>query len=123
MLPELHAARLATLFLHLFRPTEFHQRPSARFRRRIAAFCQQSRVMLRSEEHTSELQSRPHLVCRLLLEKKKSAPPWGSSVSGRRSWCCARPSTACVAYATATAALSTLSLRDALPIPASPRHA
>src|SRR5436305_12913644 len=26
---------------------------------------------LRSEEHTSELQSRPHLVCRLLLEKKK----------------------------------------------------
>src|SRR5690554_7131152 len=25
---------------------------------------------LRSEEHTSELQSRPHLVCRLLLEKK-----------------------------------------------------
>src|SRR5690554_7185706 len=28
-------------------------------------------VGLRSEEHTSELQSRPHLVCRLLLEKKK----------------------------------------------------
>src|SRR3989442_14632049 len=28
---------------------------------------------LRSEEHTSELQSRPHLVCRLLLEKKKIA--------------------------------------------------
>src|SRR3989442_6037120 len=27
----------------------------------------------RSEEHTSELQSRPHLVCRLLLEKKKKA--------------------------------------------------
>src|SRR3989442_2031129 len=27
---------------------------------------------LRSEEHTSELQSRPHLVCRLLLEKKKT---------------------------------------------------
>src|SRR5579872_2121508 len=29
------------------------------------------RAVLRSEEHTSELQSRPHLVCRLLLEKKK----------------------------------------------------
>src|SRR5687768_17871354 len=29
----------------------------------------------RSEEHTSELQSRLHLVCRLLLEKKKSNPP------------------------------------------------
>src|SRR5205809_2835771 len=28
-------------------------------------------VTLRSEEHTSELQSRLHLVCRLLLEKKK----------------------------------------------------
>src|SRR5439155_11699508 len=29
-------------------------------------------LFLRSEEHTSELQSRGHLVCRLLLEKKKS---------------------------------------------------
>src|SRR5690554_7746714 len=29
-------------------------------------------VLDRSEEHTSELQSRPHLVCRLLLEKKKT---------------------------------------------------
>src|SRR5436305_15103264 len=29
-------------------------------------------VDIRSEEHTSELQSRPHLVCRLLLEKKKN---------------------------------------------------
>src|SRR5437870_9827622 len=28
-------------------------------------------VLYRSEEHTSELQSRGHLVCRLLLEKKK----------------------------------------------------
>src|SRR2546422_7945471 len=30
------------------------------------------RVLSRSEEHTSELQSRLHLVCRLLLEKKKN---------------------------------------------------
>ena len=29
-------------------------------------------VEKRSEEHTSELESRPHLVCRLLLEKKKT---------------------------------------------------
>src|SRR3989442_11035226 len=29
-----------------------------------------ARRAVRSEEHTSELQSRPHLVCRLLLEKK-----------------------------------------------------
>src|SRR5437660_9697426 len=34
-----------------------------------AAACEP--VALRSEEHTSELQSRGHLVCRLLLEKKK----------------------------------------------------
>src|SRR5437660_7859301 len=32
------------------------------------------RTLPRSEEHTSELQSRGHLVCRLLLEKKKSKP-------------------------------------------------
>src|SRR3712207_7035525 len=32
-------------------------------------------VMLRSEEHTSELQSRQYLVCRLLLEKKKTIDP------------------------------------------------
>src|SRR3712207_8908083 len=31
-----------------------------------------ARVILRSEEHTSELQSRQYLVCRLLLEKKKT---------------------------------------------------
>src|SRR5437660_6445591 len=30
------------------------------------------RIMPRSEEHTSELQSRGHLVCRLLLEKKNA---------------------------------------------------
>src|SRR5690554_7750689 len=39
-------------------------RPSKKDRRDISRF--------RSEEHTSELQSRPHLVCRLLLEKKKN---------------------------------------------------
>src|SRR5436305_4095561 len=33
--------------------------------------CWVSGCWVRSEEHTSELQSRPHLVCRLLLEKKK----------------------------------------------------
>src|SRR3712207_8487739 len=31
-----------------------------------------ARTLLRSEEHTSELQSRQYLVCRLLLEKKKN---------------------------------------------------
>src|SRR3989442_11765007 len=43
--------------------------------RRIAGRVPQSS---RSEEHTSELQSRPHLVCRLLLEKKKKIPSLAS---------------------------------------------
>src|SRR3712207_7433726 len=34
------------------------------------------RLDSRSEEHTSELQSRQYLVCRLLLEKKKTAAYW-----------------------------------------------
>ena len=33
---------------------------------------EECKVMLRSEEHTSELQSQAYLVCRLLLEKKKN---------------------------------------------------
>src|SRR5439155_17004407 len=45
---------------------------------------------LRSEEHTSELQSRGHLVCRLLLEKKKRSggmmrPPITSTTDSRLS--------------------------------------
>src|SRR3989442_4493049 len=42
--------------------------------RRVFGSSGENRLELafdRSEEHTSELQSRPHLVCRLLLEKKK----------------------------------------------------
>src|SRR2546422_8146758 len=38
---------------------------------RIERAAGQVEDLLRSEEHTSELQSRLHLVCRLLLEKKK----------------------------------------------------
>src|SRR2546427_9074773 len=34
--------------------------------------CHQGGVHIRSEEHTSELQSQSNLVCRLLLEKKKT---------------------------------------------------
>src|SRR3989442_9521858 len=42
---------------------------------------------VRSEEHTSELQSRPHLVCRLLLEKKnnKSIIPPASDYDQRQN--------------------------------------
>src|SRR3712207_7417786 len=41
--------------------------------RRSARANATSRVVSRSEEHTSELQSRQYLVCRLLLEKKKNS--------------------------------------------------
>src|SRR5690625_6377553 len=40
-------------------------------RRKLNAYTRYGTIGLRSEEHTSELQSRGHLVCRLLLEKKK----------------------------------------------------
>src|SRR2546429_1527772 len=40
----------------------------------IDAAIERIEERLRSEEHTSELQSRLHLVCRLLLEKKKKTP-------------------------------------------------
>src|SRR2546429_6112701 len=40
---------------------------------RIRVVSERDPAKLRSEEHTSELQSRLHLVCRLLLEKKKQA--------------------------------------------------
>src|SRR2546429_8562502 len=47
-------------------------RPSRTWRARTPSTCSPSaRAAMRSEEHTSELQSRLHLVCRLLLEKKK----------------------------------------------------
>src|SRR3989442_9014673 len=38
---------------------------------RLEVASRHEQLGVRSEEHTSELQSRPHLVCRLLLEKKK----------------------------------------------------
>src|SRR6266487_3550798 len=40
---------------------------------------------MRSEEHTSELQSPVHLVCRLLLEKKKTTVPAGKSSRTRQN--------------------------------------
>src|SRR5437870_12671869 len=39
---------------------------------KVSGVSGESADTLRSEEHTSELQSRGHLVCRLLLEKKKN---------------------------------------------------
>src|ERR1039457_6093944 len=99
--------------------------------------------LIRSEEHTSELQSPCNLVCRLLLEKKKGAEQGtsatdtdgrgpGSAGSGARAawgWrrmahgcrrrpCACRRSPASVFFFndTATTEIYTLSLHDALPI-------
>src|SRR5690554_7337022 len=61
-----------TLSLHDALPISTSRRRSSRPRRRSACWPRRwRRPASRSEEHTSELQSRPHLVCRLLLEKKK----------------------------------------------------
>src|SRR2546428_5006304 len=48
---------------------------------RLIVFFARKRITLRSEEHTSELQSRSDLVCRLLLEKKKKTHLWRLSPS------------------------------------------
>src|SRR5687768_17980175 len=52
-----------------------HQTDRGNRRRRLRPYHQ-----TRSEEHTSELQSRLHLVCRLLLEKKKSTTSFSCTV-------------------------------------------
>src|SRR5438132_2093686 len=49
-----------------------HQPAADRFGERRNGFVAHDRELLRSEEHTSELQSHSDLVCRLLLEKKKT---------------------------------------------------
>src|SRR2546429_5630067 len=69
----------STLFPYttLFRSPALHRghRVARRARPEGAlSLRRRARARSRSEEHTSELQSRLHLVCRLLLEKKKHAP-------------------------------------------------
>src|ERR1035437_6401220 len=96
----------------------------------------------RSEEHTSELQSRQYLVCRLLLEKNECAPRTPQTHAAPRLFCpdASRGARALSRYAsivpggdavrapiwlristlffndTATTEIYTLSLHDALPI-------
>src|ERR1035437_937998 len=98
--------------------------------------------LYRSEEHTSELQSRQYLVCRLLLEKKKNrltgmraiggtaaralldtavwrrATPLAAAPSATNRANPPRPWILCVFFFndTATTEIYTLSLHDALPI-------
>src|SRR3712207_8580118 len=58
-----------------WQPLRFSRSSSAsRGLRRRPAAPLKGRSPTRSEEHTSELQSRQYLVCRLLLEKKKTNP-------------------------------------------------
>src|SRR2546422_4584355 len=63
----------------LFPYTTLFRSPIRRAKSSKALRCTRSSSGLaegrRSEEHTSELQSRLHLVCRLLLEKKKESAP------------------------------------------------
>src|SRR3989442_10426271 len=63
----LHEVPSLTASLSLELPKNRRTRPML-----SRAFWEAQGLGRRSEEHTSELQSRPHLVCRLLLEKKKT---------------------------------------------------
>src|SRR5258707_6288085 len=69
---EHRLARFAFL-QHLLTSSEMQQ-PGAgqQFVRLLVVEELQQGLLARSEEHTSELQSRQYLVCRLLLEKKKN---------------------------------------------------
>src|SRR5207249_11780495 len=65
--------QIYTLSLHVALPISEHPRPGERRFRQLqrSIFAAAGFLLPRSEEHTSELQSRFDLVCRLLLEKKK----------------------------------------------------
>src|SRR5258708_30540960 len=67
-------SRLALACRFALAPSEGASRAENKFRSAVLGRGRAARVRLlqfRSEEHTSELQSPDHLVCRLLLEKKK----------------------------------------------------
>src|SRR2546422_6754907 len=61
-----------TLFRSLGRHRQRDRVPDRLVEAVVRPALEQVGLALRSEEHTSELQSRLHLVCRLLLEKKKN---------------------------------------------------
>src|SRR3712207_8392279 len=58
-------------FANIEYPLKLMRVPKAERRGRVQALV--DHLGVRSEEHTSELQSRQYLVCRLLLEKKKDS--------------------------------------------------
>src|SRR5690349_23657064 len=65
--------------------TEMPDKQLTKLRRRHIGFVFQQFNLLRSEEHTSELQSRRDLVCRLLLEKKNCGSTPASPNALRRA--------------------------------------
>src|SRR5688572_31199443 len=66
--------------------TEVHQQAREEvIRRQGEDMLELSTPVIRSEEHTSELQSQSNLVCRLLLEKKKKKLKIHCSITQRRS--------------------------------------
>src|SRR2546429_5724403 len=80
---------------------------------RVPVFLRNPIHQCRSEEHTSELQSRLHLVCRLLLEKKKNRNKMTRRPRG--AWClsCCRwhlERSVCLGPCTGRASLSGLAL-------------
>src|SRR2546430_8908695 len=67
---------LPGIALDIDKPSDLAALASAPGKTRAQHLIRQWNVReLRSEEHTSELQSQSNLVCRLLLEKKKAARP------------------------------------------------
>src|SRR5687768_18072677 len=75
VLSDAATTEIYTLSLHDALPISQRQQGARQVRRPPAEVVHrqdQRCPQVRSEEHTSELQSRLHLVCRLLLEKKKT---------------------------------------------------
>src|SRR5690606_40964974 len=77
-----HLLKLADVLLHIIQKRahggcgmfalRVHHAPASAQRKSRQIQCvQRAQLQFQSEEHTSELQSRENLVCRLLLEKKK----------------------------------------------------
>src|SRR3712207_7087016 len=72
---ELRARGAVLSALHLLEPgTDLVDLTGDLYAEQFLSFYDVASDTARSEEHTSELQSRQYLVCRLLLEKKKRAP-------------------------------------------------
>src|SRR6266498_376937 len=91
----------STLFPYttLFRsdePTNHLDIPAAEILEEALMGFEGTIVLIRSEEHTSELQSRPHLVCRLLLAKKTESLHAVFGAAPRRSLSRASPTSAMV---------------------------